>query len=132
MVVILQTYKSFLKFFGSHHLGRKELLWRIVSIFHLVTLITYILAPINLEPDLKQFMNSVLSAAGGSLVYAIATHILINGVKFNSLVNELQDIVDESECNMQHFSKLDTNNNSIRFRRNSFERECRDVRKNRA
>lgn len=97
MVVILQTYKSVAKFFGTHQTGREKFRWQLMAMFYLMTLIPILLAPLN-SRSLKQMIHPLIGAVSCVVVFTYATHILINGVHFDLLENELQNVVDESKC----------------------------------
>lgn len=72
-----------------------------MTICFLVTLIPLILTPFN-SHDLKESVGTVIGAISSALLIALATHILTNGIEFDLLENELQNIVDESKCSFHH------------------------------
>lgn len=96
MVLVLQTYKFLVKFFGSHQSERENFKWKLITICYLVFLTPFALAPLN-SHDLKKLAGAVFSSMGCLILFSFVLHYQINSVQFDLLENELQNVVDESE-----------------------------------
>lgn len=98
-MLILEKYRFLAKFFGSHQSGRSKLKCQFMAICFLVIIFFCMLAPLNNE-NLRQLIRSIISLSGLTPIFVFVLHILINGAKFDSLENALQDIVNESQCEL--------------------------------
>lgn len=94
-MLILREYRFLARFFGSHQSGLSKLKYQFMAVGFLVMTFFYILAPLD-NQSLRQLIASIISLSGLSPIFLFVLHILINGVQFDSLENDLQDIVKES------------------------------------
>lgn len=101
MFLILQKYKFLIQYFGSHSSERNSLKFPFMTFCYLVVVIANILAPLN-NKNVKELPNSFIATAGTSTISIYILHILFNRVRFDSLENDLQNIVNERECESVH------------------------------
>lgn len=99
-MIVLEKYRMFEKLLGLHPLGGRKHIY--VRISYFVTFISFNLMELTfIILNIHEGIEKVASALSPIFVVpssvACYAHFLINRDRYNSLLNEMQDIVDESK-----------------------------------
>lgn len=100
-MIILQNYTFLMKWLGLEPIRLNKLknnlnayCYLFASILNIVTSVGHFYLNMN---NLKDATNSIITSAGSLMTFIVILHLLLNSHRFTSLLQDLQDIVNESE-----------------------------------